>query len=76
VGISLTRHRLRARVVDDMAVVEVLDWIMGILEVETTAGVIAALWGAAIDCLATRIQSPGQRDSRAHLHVPRRRARR
>jgi hypothetical protein len=54
-----------------MALFEVLDWSMKILEVETTTSVIAPLWGAAIDCLATRIQSPGQRDSRAHLHVPR-----
>jgi hypothetical protein len=51
----LTWHRLRALVDDDdMALFEMLDESMEILEVETAASVIAALWGAAIDRLATR----------------------
>jgi hypothetical protein len=51
----LTRHRLRALVDDDdMALFEMLDQSMQILEVETATSVIAALWGTAIDRLATR----------------------
>ena len=43
-----------------------------ILKVETTATVIAALSGTAINCLETRMQSLGSRDSRTndHLRVP------
>lgn len=53
-GVSLTRHQLGARVDDDdMALFKVFYEGMEILEVETAAGVVAALWGAAIDCLAT-----------------------
>ena len=52
-GISLTRRQLAARVDDDMALFKVLHEGMEILEVETAASV-AALWGAAIDCLATK----------------------
>ena len=54
-GISLTRRQLGARVDDDdMALFKVFHEGMEILEVETAAGVFAALWGAAIDSLATK----------------------
>ena len=53
-GISLTRGQLGARVDDDdMALLEVFHQGMEILEVETAASVVAALWGTTIDCLAT-----------------------
>jgi len=60
VGIRLIGHRLSAWVDDDdMTLFEVLDQSMEILEVETAAGVIAALWGTAIDRLATRMGGLG-----------------
>jgi hypothetical protein len=73
VGISLTRGQLGARVDDDdMALFKVFHQGMEILEVETAAGVVAALWGTTIDCLATNGKPKGgvKRDSRAHLRVP------
>jgi hypothetical protein len=55
-GISLTRRQLEARVDDDddMTLFKVFHEGTEILKVETAAGVIAALWGAAIDSLATK----------------------
>lgn len=43
-GISLTRHQLGARR-HDMTLFKVFHKGMEILEVETAAGIIAALWG-------------------------------
>ena len=59
-GVTLTRCQLGTRVDnDDVTLFKVFHESMEILEVETAAGVIAALWGAAIDCLATKEKRTG-----------------